>query len=288
MNTEKIGFLASLGFASMEPEEVLKTLSEIGYKAVEWTLTHLDPRKKSVEEIKRVVDLTKQYDMAVSEVVVHQDLVVLDENMRKKTTDLVLQCIQTFSEAGITTISLLTGPSAVESDAPRIGKDITEGKAWDMVFEAFDAFVPQAEKFKMNLAVEGVFCMLCHDYYSTRNLIDHYDSDYLGVNLDPSHDILAGNLDVGWIVKNWGNKIKHVHLKDAVGIPVLGKFIFPLLGEGNVDWTSFFKALEEIGYDGYLSVEFESFKYYEQILGNDIKKAAVLSLDNINKLIGRK
>jgi len=288
MNTEKIGFLASLGFASMEPEEVLKTLSEIGYKAVEWTLTHLDPRKKSVEEIKRVVDLTKQYDMAVSEVVVHQDLVVLDENMRKKTTDLVLQCIQTFSEAGITTISLLTGPSAVESDAPRIGKDITEGKAWDMVFEAFDAFVPQAEKFKMNLAVEGVFCMLCHDYYSTRNLIDHYDSDYLGVNLDPSHDILAGNLDVGWIVKNWGNKIKHVHLKDAVGIEVLGKFIFPLLGEGNVDWTSFFSALKEIGYDGYLSVEFESFKYYEQILGNDIKKAAVLSLDNINKLIGRK
>ena len=288
MNTEKIGFLASLGFAAMEPEEVLKTLSEIGYKAVEWTLAHLDPRKKSVEEIKRVVDLTKQYDMEVSAVQVVQDLVVLDENMRKKTTDFVLQCIQTFSEAGITTISLLTGPFVWESDAPRIGKDITEGKAWDMVYKAFDIFVPQAEKFKMNLAVEGVFCMLCHDYYSTRHLIDHYDSGYLGVNFDPSHDILAGNLDVGWIVRSWGNKIKHVHVKDAVGIEVPGKFIFPLLGEGNVDWTSFFKALEEIGYDGYLSVEFESFKYYQQILGNDIKKVAVLSWDNIKKLIGRK
>ena len=288
MNIEKVGFRPNYGFESMEPEEVLKTLSEIGYKAVEWTLAHLDPRKKSVEEIKRVVDLTKQYDMEVSEVVVHQDLVVLDENMRKKTTDFVLQCIQTFSEAGITTISLLTGPFVWESDAPRIGKDITEGKAWDMVYEAFDIFVPQAEKFKMNLAVEPVFLMLCHDYYSTRPLIDNYDSGYLGVNFDPSHDILAGNLDVGWIVKSWGNKIKHVHLKDAVGIQSLGKFIFPLLGEGNVDWTSFFKALEEIGYDGYLSVEFESFKYYEQILGNDIKKAAVLSLDNIKKLIGGK
>jgi len=283
MNTEKIGFLASLGFESMEPEEVLKTLSEIGYKAVEWPLAHLDPRKKSVEEIKRVVDLTKQYDMEVSEVVVHQDLVVLDENMRKKTTDFVLQCIQTFSEAGITMILLCTGPFKL-----RIGKDITEGKAWDMVYKAFDIFVPQAEKFKMNLAVEGAFGMLCHNYYSLRPLIDNYDSDYLGVNVDPSHDVLAGNLDVGWIVKSWGNKIKHVHLKDAVGIEVPGKFIFPLLGEGNVDWTSFFKALEEIGYDGYLSVEFESFKYYEQILGNDIKKAAVLSLDNIKKLIGGK
>ncbi len=288
MNTEKIGFDTAVLFASMKPDEVLKILSETGYKAVEWSLDHLDPRKKSVEEIKRVVDLTKQYDMEVSEVVVHQDLVVLDENMRKKTTDFFSQCIQTFSEAGITTINLYTGPRSWQSDAPRIGKDITEGKAWDMVYEAFDRFVPQAEKFKMNLAVEGVFGMLCHDYYSTRNLIDHYDSGYLGVNLDPSHDILAENLDVGWLAKSWGNKIKHVHLKDAAGIQSLGKFIFPLLGDGNVDWTSFFSALKEIGYDGYLSVEFESFKYYEQILGSDIKKTAVLSLDNIKKLMGRK
>ncbi len=287
MNTEKVGFDVCLGFTAMEPEEVLRTLSEIGYKAVEWTLAHLDPRTKSVKEIKQVVDLTKQYDMEVSEVVVQQDLVVLDENMRKKTTDFVLQCIQTFSEAGITTINLFTGPKAWQSDAPRIGKDITEGKAWDMVYKAFDIFVPQAEKFKVNLAVEPVFCMLCHDYYTTRPLIDNYDSDYLGVNLDPSHDVLAGNLDVGWIVKSWGNKIKHVHLKDAVGIQVPGKFIFPLLGEGNVDWTSFFKALDEINYDGYLSVEFESFKYYEQILGSDIKKVAVLSWDNLKKLMAQ-
>ena len=299
MNTEKIGFMVLLGFASMEPEEVLETLSEIGYKAVEWTEAHLDPRKKSVKEIKRVVDLTKQYDMEVSSVALRQDLVVLNEDMRKKSTDYHLQCIQTFSEAGITTINFITGPtkvklaepqtgSLVESDTPIIGKDITEGKAWDMLYKAFDILVPQAEKFKMNLAVEPVWGMFCHDYYSLRPLIDNYDSDYLGVNLDPSHDVLAGNLDVGWIVKSWGNKIKHVHPKDAVGIPVLGKFIFPLLGEGNVDWTSFFKALEEIGYDGYLSVEFESFKYYQQILDHDIKKVAELSWDNLKKLMGRK
>ncbi len=140
----------------------------------------------------------------------------------------------------------------------------------------------------MNLAVEAEPYMLCHDYYSTRYLIDNYDSDYLGVNFDPSHDVLAGNLDVGWIVKSWGNKIKHVHLKDAAGIQSPGKFIFPLLGEGNVDWTSFFKALDEIGYDGYLSVEFEAFKYYEQILGSDMKKAVVLSWDNLKKLMARK
>jgi sugar phosphate isomerase/epimerase len=42
-----------------------------------------------------------------------------------------------------------------------------------------------------------------------------------------------------------GDRIKHVHLKDSAGLP--GRdgetFIFPLLGEGQVDWVSFFAAM---------------------------------------------
>ena len=82
------------------------------------------------------------------------------------------------------------------------------------------------------------------------------------INLDPSHGILYGNLDIGWVVKQWGSRIAHVHLKDAIGErPEIGKFIFPLLGEGRVDWYAFFSALEEIDYTGSCSVEFESDTY---------------------------
>ena len=204
MNTDKLGFMASLGFAVMAPEEALRILSKIGYKAVGWTLAHIDPREQSVEEIKQISGLTRRYNMEISEVVVQQDLIVLDNDVRKNTIDFVLQCIQTFSEIGVKNINLFTGPRPWAPDTPRIGEDITEGRAWDMVYEAFDIFVPQAENFKMNLAVEGVWGMLCHDYYSTRDLIEHYNSSYLGVTFDPSHDVLAGNLDVGWIVKKWG------------------------------------------------------------------------------------
>ena len=34
MDKSRIGYLASLGFAGMKQEEVLKNLSELGYKAV--------------------------------------------------------------------------------------------------------------------------------------------------------------------------------------------------------------------------------------------------------------
>ncbi len=283
-----IGFMASLGFSQMQPEEVLRVLSQIGYNGVEWTLSHLDPRKKSLKEIERIVNLTHRYNMEVSEVVVQQDLVTLNKGLRKSRIELVLQCIEVFSEASINTINLFTGPAPWDSKAPKLHKDISEKKAWNMVFEAYDKFVSVAEKFKMNLAVEGVWGMLCHDYYTTRLLIDNFDSPYLGVNFDPSHDVLYGNLDVEWIIKQWDKKIKHIHLKDAVGIPEEGKFIFPLLGEGNVDWKSFFKALDKINYQGFVSVEFESFNYYKNVLGGDVKEAAKISLQQVRKLMGLK
>ena len=68
--------------------------------------------------------------------------------------------------------------------------------------------------------------MLCHDFYTAKFLIDYFNSQYLGVNFDPSHDILAGNMDIGWIIRQWGKeRIKHIHLKDAVGTQEQGKFV---------------------------------------------------------------
>jgi sugar phosphate isomerase/epimerase len=56
------------------------------------------------------------------------------------------------------------------------------------------------------------------------------------------------------------------------------------LGEGRTDWPAFFEALCDIGFDGFHSVEFESYKYYEQILGCDPVAAAKLSLEQLRAL----
>ena len=87
--------------------------------------------------------------------------------------------------------------------------------------------------------------------------------------------------------EKWGEKIRHVHLKDVIGSPGVsgGDFMFPLLGEGMVDWKIFLKALDEIGYKGFLSVEFESFKYYRNLLNSDPVKAARISMEQVKKLI---
>jgi sugar phosphate isomerase/epimerase len=280
---EKIGFLAGLDFTGWEPRKVIDILSSLGYSGVGWTLSHFNPRTNSREQLRQIVKITKSAGMEISEIVVQQDLVNKEDDLRKDRVELVKEAIAICGELGVGSVNLFTGPAPWDSDAPVIGKDIDEGAAWEYVFRSFDEIVPLAEKRNVELAVEGVWGMLCHDYYTTRPLIDHYDSDYLGVNLDPSHGILYGNMDVGWVVKQWGKKIKHVHLKDCAGVP--GNFIFPVIGEGLVNWRSFFGALKEIGYKGFCSVEFESFVYYKNVLKSDPAEAARISMDAVKELI---
>ena len=74
-------------------------------------------------------------------------------------------------------------------------------------------------------------------------------------------------------------------VKDAVGIAEQGKFLFPLLGEGRVDWAGFFRALDDLGYEGFMSVEFESFEYYRTVLKGDVEQAARMSMMQIEELM---
>jgi sugar phosphate isomerase/epimerase len=278
--------MASLGYAQMAPHEVVASLASLGYQAVEWTMHHFNPRTHTLAELEQLVTITREGGLEVSEAVVQQDLVCLDEVTREDRIVLCLESIEAAAACGIPTLNFFTGPAMWDPHAPKVGAEISLGTAWDQILDAFDRIVPIAQAQKIGIAVEGVWGMVCHDYYSTLKLIEHYHSPYLGVNLDPSHDILVGNLDSGWIAHQWGrDRIHHVHLKDAVGVPRDGEFLFPMLGEGRVPWADFFQALEGIGYDRYCSVEFESFAYHSQVLKGDVEKAARLSIEQVKQLI---
>jgi sugar phosphate isomerase/epimerase len=282
----RIGFVATLGFAGMPPARVAKTLAELGYAAVEYTPRHFNPRTMSPDELKSVVDATASEGLKVSDVVVLQDYVCLDEGQRADRVAFSIEMIQACAEVGVHTVNVFTGPAPWVATAPRVGRDISEGAAWQMVIDAFDAILPELAKRNVHAAVENVWGHLCHDYYTARVLIDRFNSPWLGVNFDPSHDVLYGNTDTGWLVHQWGQqRIKHIHLKDAAGVPVQGQYIFPLLGEGFVDWKGMFTALADIGYGGFLSVEFESFAYYARILKGDTREAARRSMENLRILM---
>jgi sugar phosphate isomerase/epimerase len=285
MFENKIGFLASLQFANMPARDVVATLKEFGYSSVEWSAAHFNPRAFSSAQLLEVVETTHDAGLAVSEVVIQQDYVCLDAREREDRIAHTLETIAACAEAGVDTVNLFTGPAPWDRRAPRVPDDISEGAAWDMVVDAFARITPALEKHHVFGAIESVFGMICNDFYTLLPLISHFNSPYLCVNFDPSHDVLKGNFDTGWIARQWGGRIKHVHLKDAVGLPEMGKFLFPMLGEGRVDWAGFFAALRDIGYGGYLSVEFESFAYHDRVLKGNTREAARLSMEQVRALL---
>lgn len=286
MFESQIGFMASLGFARMPARQVVLCLKELGYNAVEWTFAHFHPRSKSPQELQEIVEMTCSAGLDVSEVVIQQDYVCLDDGRRDDRIRLTIEAINACSDVGVKVVNLFTGPAPWDPGAPRIPQHISEGTAWQMVADAFGRIVPVLANKRVIGAVEGVWGHLCHDYYTTRILVDHFNSPFLGVNLDPSHDVLSGIVDSGWVVRQWGKgKIKHVHLKDAAGTPQPGKFLFPMIGEGNVDWKGMFSSLNDMNYDGFLSVEFESFAYHNQVLKGDTREAARRSLADVRTLL---
>jgi sugar phosphate isomerase/epimerase len=282
----KIGFKASLDFYEMEVEQICEILSRIGYKGVEWDIPHFDPRVTTPEQRRKLSEVPGQYGMEASEVMIQDDYITWDEVERNKRIDHTIECVRAAAEAGIGMVNVFTGPRFWDEGNPRLHRDIQEGDAWDMVLGAFEKIVPVAEECRVILALEICNGMVCRDFYTCNHLLDHIHSDYLCINMDPSHHHLARN-DIPWVIKQWGPKITHVHLKDAVGNPGFQDetFVYPLPGDGVIDWNAVFDALEEVEYGGYYTVEYEAFHYYRKILKEDPVKAAEVSYRQIMALL---
>jgi sugar phosphate isomerase/epimerase len=283
----RLGFLAGLNLVDLSPEEVIPILAQEGYQGISWPLAWFDPRKKSDQDRKKLITEGEKDGLQVTEWVAQVDYVTLDKNTWTDRIKHTVEIIQAIGRSGSKApINLFTGPAPWDPTAPRLTNDISEGAAWDLVFNAFDEFITVAEKENVVLAVEPVFGHLVHDYYTLMELFRKFNSPNLRVNFDPSHGILYQN-DTGWVIKQLGDKIVHCHLKDAVGRPggLPGEtFQFPLLGEGEVPWNEFKISLDEIGYSGFLTVEFESFNYYRQVLKSDPRLAARQAMHDVKQL----
>ncbi len=281
----KTSFLTNIGYSTMPAVDVIESLGRLGYEGIEWTMNpHFHPDKR-LSDLRELVDRTHDAGMGVSQIMAHDDMISHDDAVRKEKIDRIVRCIHAAGECGISAVSVVTGPAVWSSDHVRIGQDMSESAAWNQAIEAFEAFVKAADDVNIVITSEAVFGMLAHDLYTHKWLVEQVSHPAHKVNFDPSHHVLYGLEDMSWLIRQWGNRIAHVHIKDAVGVPALQKFVFPLLGEGQVDWEGFFEGLEEIGYQGFCSMEFESFRFYRQILKNDPEVAARILLEQLNILL---
>ena len=162
-------------------------------------------------------------------------------------------------------------------------------ESWSLLTDFLEKAMKVCDECGTDLALESVVGCLVHDFPTTQKMFSLYDHDRLRLTLDPSHYHLYKS-DIPAAIRALGSrKIAHVHVKDAIGDASGGAFpkewVFPILGEGNIDWNAFFGALDDISYDGHMAIEFEAWRYMDQVLGGNICDAARLSMASMNALI---
>ncbi|CAM5498031.1 sugar phosphate isomerase/epimerase family protein [Leifsonia shinshuensis] len=95
----------------------------------------------------------------------------------------------------------------------------------------------------------------------------------IGFCPDVAH-LAAGGGDAATVIRTYGDRISHVHLKDLRRDP----FAFLPLGQGELDLPGIVAAIRDSGYDSWLMVELDEYD-------GDPRAAAELSRDHLRDLL---
>lgn len=88
-----------------------------------------------------------------------------------------------------------------------------------------------------------------------KDFLDSLHSTGVAVNLDPANLVMTAGDDPVKGVYNLKDYIVHTHAKDGIKLP--NGYQETPLGEGGVPYVQYLKALEDVGYRGFLTIERE-------------------------------
>ncbi|MFW6308686.1 MAG: sugar phosphate isomerase/epimerase family protein [bacterium] len=154
---------------------------------------------------------------------------------------------------------------------PQTSEEMIEA-GYDKIVELWTPIFDEFDKYGVKFALEVHPTEIAYDFYTTEKLFEKFDyRETLGLNFDPSHLIWQG-MTPHIFIREFPERIYHVHMKDAAvnldgKAGILGSHLtfgdtrrgwnFRSLGHGDVDFENIIRELNNINYNGPLSVEWE-------------------------------
>ena len=195
------------------------------------------------------------------------------EGVRQRAAEHLKETARAAAKLGVQQVNGFTGSSIwhlLYSFPPNDFEAIEAGyrdfaDRWNPIVDVFDE-----EGVRFGLEVHPT--EIAYDFVTTRKTLEAIGHrEGFGINFDPSH-FAHQFLDSAAFVEEFADRIYHVHVKDSRKRldgrrSILGghlnfgeadrgwDFVSP--GHGDVDFESLFRALNRIGYDGPLSIEWE-------------------------------
>ncbi|HQT91863.1 MAG TPA: sugar phosphate isomerase/epimerase [Candidatus Kryptobacter bacterium] len=277
----KLGFLTAC-LPQVALSDLVKWASSQGFEALElaaWPVDssrdyqarQIDAARFSKEDAKRVKESFAKHKMAISAMAYYDNNLDPDPKVRKQHLDHLQKVIKAASMLGV--------PYVVGGRPDREPGDIMKE-----IGREFKDIMKFADDHGVKIMIENCpmenwqsFGLPGNYAYSPElwdALFNEIPSDNFGLNLDPSHLYWLG-IDYVQCVKDYAPKIFHTHAKDTeilrdgrqrYGIfsrqmePTpwkSGWWRYRMPGMGEIDWKKYISTLQEVGYEGVLSIEHE-------------------------------
>jgi len=251
----KVGVF-TVGLPDLTPEEAAREIADAGYDGVEWRVTRvpdwvkgevpsfwgnnlctLEPTEEEAHRARRLSEEVGLEMPGLGTYVAAGDLEAADEAMR----------------------------FAVTAGAPqvRVGAGSLDGSSYQESFSAAREFLGGVEDLARSHGVKALVEIhhrtICPSASLAHRLVSAFDSDLIGVILDPGNMAYEGFEDYRIGLELMGPYLAHVHIKNAAFERPEGGGVWKPrwspLDDGVVDFGLVFEALREVGYEGWLVIE---------------------------------
>jgi L-ribulose-5-phosphate 3-epimerase len=151
----------------------------------------------------------------------------------------------------------LWGASTVLLVPAVVTPQVTYQEAWDRSQTAIRKLIPMAEDLNVTLAIEEVWNKFLLSPLEFAHYVDEFQSSHVKAYFDVGNVVLYG-YPQDWI-HVLGKRIAKLHIKDFSWTHSKGSddsvARWVSLGEGDIDWTAVYKALQDVGYEGTATLE---------------------------------
>jgi sugar phosphate isomerase/epimerase len=231
-------------------------------------VTHIDVNTIDQAEVSRILGLAQANGMDISGLGYYPNFLSPDQEEGRAVALHFKRVLSAAKMLNLTVVSTF------------IGRDWTRSiqENWPRFRSIWSDLIAYAEDQGVRVAIENCPMLYSSDEWPGgknlavspaiwRRMFEEIPSPNFGLNYDPSH-LVWQQMNYLTPLSEFASRMFRVHLKDASidrqRLDQVGILAYPLEfhtpklpGRGDIDWASFFAALEKSGYDGPVCVEVE-------------------------------
>ena len=243
-------------FKKYSLEESIRVIAEIGYKGVEILadVPHAYPPVFGKVQIQSVKDTTSKYKIQISNInaftfyaikdIYHPSWIENDDALRELRIQHTINCIVLARNIGSKNISTEPGGT--------VSRDVLDVNRLKKLFIiGLTRAAAVAEKVRIKILIEPEPNLLLENSGQFIDFIKNVNSPYIRLNFDIGHFYCVRE-DPAKVIYRLADYIEHFHLAD-IAIDRVHNHLIP--GLGSIDFKPVFKAITEIGYKEFVTVE---------------------------------